>query len=88
VITKLSASSFKAQYKGVGTINGVAGYGFIVTVTDGGQIDTARIRVWNIATGVTVYDNEFDPRVPGNPTTITTNPTTVTAGGNIVVHDK
>jgi hypothetical protein len=81
LITRLSTSSVKAQYRGVGTINGTAGYSFNVTVIDGGQTDTARIRIWNTATNVTVYDNEA-PK-PDN-----ADPTTVTAGGNIVVHDK
>jgi uncharacterized repeat protein (TIGR01451 family) len=81
VITRLSSTSVKAQYQGTGTINGASGYGFIVTVIDGGQTDTARIRIWNKTTNVTVYDNEY-PK-PDN-----ADPTTVTAGGNIVVHDK
>ncbi|MEO5939611.1 MAG: hypothetical protein ABIZ72_01810, partial [Candidatus Limnocylindrales bacterium] len=81
VITRLSTTTVKAQYKGLGTINGAAGYSFIVTVIDGGQTDTARIRIWNTSTGVTVYDNEY-------PNPDSANPTTVTAGGNIVVHDK
>jgi hypothetical protein len=50
-------------------------------VIDGGQTDTARIRIWNTATNVTVYDNEY-PKPDG------ADPTTVTSGGNIVVHDK
>ncbi|HEX2754371.1 MAG TPA: hypothetical protein VHM48_02850, partial [Candidatus Limnocylindrales bacterium] len=81
VITRLSTTTVKAQYRGLGTINGAAGYGFIVTVIDGGQTDTARIRIWNTLTGATVYDNEY-------PKPDSANPTTITAGGNIVVHDK
>ena len=80
VITRLSTSTVKAQYQGSGTINGGGNYGFIVTVIDGGQTDTAD-RIWDKATDVTIYDNEF-PK-PDN-----ANPTTVTDGGNIVVHDK
>ena len=81
VITKLGNGNFKAQYQGSGTINGAGNYGFVVTVIDGGQTDTARIRIWNKTTGITVYDNEY-PK-PDN-----ADPTTITAGGNIVVHDK
>jgi hypothetical protein len=76
-------TGLKAQYKGSGTINGAGNFGFIVTVIDGGQTDTARIKIWDKSIGPSaiIYDNEFN--LPDN-----TNPTTVTAGGNIVVHSK
>ena len=72
---------FRAQYQGSGTINGSGNYGFLVTITDKGQIDTFRIRIWNKVGGAIVYDNEPGALDSGNPTTIT-------AGGNIVIHDK
>jgi hypothetical protein len=31
----VNAASARAQYKGVGTVNGVAGYGFMLTAIDG-----------------------------------------------------
>jgi hypothetical protein len=86
VITKLSATQVRAQYKGSGTINHAGDFAFLVTVVDGGQTDYARVKIWNKATMAVIYDNEY---VPGpNPYPDPSNPTTVTAGGNIVVHDK
>lgn len=67
----------KAQYKGSGTINGVAGYKFMLFATDGGNkgTDTFRIRIWSEVNGTetVVYDN-------GNETAL--------GGGSIVVHSK
>ena len=50
----------KAQYKGTGSVNGVPGYSFILTATDGqinggGGADKFRIKIWN--SGGVVYDN-------------------------------
>jgi hypothetical protein len=52
----------RAQYKGVGTINGAGDYGFLLTAIDGGllgggQPDRFRIKIWERATGLVVYDN-------------------------------
>jgi hypothetical protein len=52
----------KAQYKGIGTVNGAGNYGFLLTATDGdlpggGDIDKFRIKIWDRASGATVYDN-------------------------------
>jgi large repetitive protein len=70
----------RAQIQGSGTVNGVAGYGFLLTVTDGGQTDRFRMKIWNLTTPtVFIYDNE--PGIADN-----TNPATLAAGGNIVVH--
>ena len=50
----------KAQYKGVGTINGGGSYGFMLTAVDGGlDGDTFRVKIWDMATGDTVYDNRI-----------------------------
>ena len=51
-----------AQYKGVGTINGQAGYSFLLTARDGrqsggGGVDGFRIKITNISNGTVVYDN-------------------------------
>jgi large repetitive protein len=64
-----------AQYQGQGTVNGVAGYSFLVTATDGqavggGGVDRFRIKIWN--TGGVVYDNSAG--------------SDAIAGGNIVIH--
>lgn len=76
------AGTSKAQYKGVGTINGVAGYGFLLTAWDGGNSDDKfRIKIWDIGTGDTVYDNNFgasDDIDEANPQVI--------GGGSIVIH--
>jgi hypothetical protein len=58
----LVVAGAKAQYKGTGTVNGSGNYGFLLTATDGqlnggGGTDKFRIKVWDKATGATVYDN-------------------------------
>ena len=80
----LVVSGAHAQYKGTGTVNGVPGYGFLLTAVDGqisggGGVDKFRIKIWDVS-GV-VYDN-----VLGAPEDIDgANPTAITSG-NIVVH--
>jgi len=81
----LVVSGAKAQYKGVGTVNGAAGYSFLLTATDGdvlraGQPDRFRIKVWVTASGLIVYDN-----VPGASDDISVTPQAI-AGGSIVIH--
>jgi hypothetical protein len=52
--------STKASYKGEGTINGAGAYGFMLSVVDGGSTgDKFRIKIWNKATSVVVYDNQM-----------------------------
>lgn len=53
----LVVSGSKAQYKGTGTINGVAGYGFLLTATDG-DVDRLRMKIWERSTGTVIYDNQ------------------------------
>jgi hypothetical protein len=75
----------RAQFKGVGTINGSGSYGFLLTATDGqvsggGGIDKFRIKIWNQASGTVVYDN-----VPSASDDIdAANPQTL-GGGSIVI---
>lgn len=74
----------KAQYKGTGTINGKGSYGFIITVIDGkvnggGNVDRFRIRIWDKATGNTVYDNQLNAGDNANPTS-------ALGGGSITLH--
>ena len=57
----LVVAGARAQYKGTGAVNGVAGYSFLLTATDGqvaggGGVDRFRIKVW-AASGEIVYDN-------------------------------
>lgn len=73
----------KAQYKGKGTINGTGEYEFSVTAIDGAVtgngVDYFRIRIWDKATGIIMYDN--DPGIPDN-----ADPTVSLGGGSIVIH--
>ena len=63
-----------AKFKGVGTLNGEAGFLFQVWADDG-DTDTFRIRIWTEDGGIEtdVYDNGFGTEL---------------GGGNIVVHKK
>src|SRR6266581_7865386 len=64
----------KAQYKGVGTVNGVGNYGFILTAIDGeinggGGVDKFRIKIWDINNnGTIVYDNQLGASDSDTPT--------------------
>jgi PKD repeat protein len=81
----LVLSGTKAQYKGSGTINGSGDYGFMLTAIDGdlkskGSPDTFRIKIWDKASGITVYDNQ--PLASD-----TDDPTTALGGGSIQIHN-
>jgi Tol biopolymer transport system component len=74
----------KAQFKGTGSINGIGGYGFLVTVTDnqingGGEFDRFRIKIWDLETDIVVYDNQIDAGE-------TEDPSTEIGSGAIVIH--
>jgi hypothetical protein len=81
----LVVAGARAQYKGSGTVNGTAGYGFLLTVVDGqvtggGGVDKFRLKVWEVATSVVVYDN-----VLGVPDDVdVANPQAI-SGGSIVI---
>ncbi len=68
----------KAKFKGIGTINGAGVYGFMLTATDG-RPDMFRIKIWDTATGMVVYDNQM-----GEPDTTYFVP--AIGGGRIVVY--
>lgn len=68
----------KAIYKGTGTINGVSGYSFMLTATDGSP-DRFRIKIWETAGGTIVYDNQLGSGDGSDPTT-------ALSGGQIVIH--
>jgi PKD domain-containing protein len=81
----LVVSGARAQYKGAGTINGMAGYGFILTAIDGqvsggGGADKFRIKIWETATGTVVYDNQMAADDGADPTT-------VIGGGSIAIQN-
>ena len=82
----LVISGARAQYKGTGTINGSGNYSFLLTAIDGavaggGGTDKFRMKIWDTATGVVVYDNQMGTSDSGDPTT-------VISGGSIVIHAK
>jgi hypothetical protein len=76
----------QAQFKGTGSINGAGNYGFLVTALDGDNFgtkkpDAFRIKIWDIATGITVYDNQMGKSETGaDATTI--------SGGSIQIQAK
>jgi len=76
----------RAQFKGSGTINKAGNYGFMLTAIDGqinggGGIDKFRIKIWDKATGIIIYDNQMGDAD-------TANSTTAIAGGSIIIHTK
>ena len=82
----LVVAGCKAQYKGTGTVNGVAGYGFLLTAVDGDSCsskttDKFRIKAWLLSTGAIVYDNRM-----GSPDDLDSASPMGIAGGQIVIH--
>jgi hypothetical protein len=81
----LVVSGARAQYKGVGTINGSGNYGFMLTAIDAeltpsSDVDRFRIKIWDIANAdAVVYDNELGADDSSDPSTNI-------AGGSIVIH--
>lgn len=80
----LVVAGAKAQFKGLGSVNGVSGYSFLLTASDGqgngaGGVDKFRIKIWN-AEGI-VYDN----RLGSSDDIDTADPQTI-VGGSIVIH--
>jgi PKD repeat protein len=76
----------KAQYKGVGVINEQGDYGFLLTAVDGqinggGGVDRLRLKIWERATGVVVYDNA--PSVSDDLDGSNSQPL---GGGSVVIH--
>lgn len=82
----LVVAGVRAQFKGTGAVNGVSGYSFLLTLTDGqinggGGVDKFRIKVWDDR-GV-IYDTMI-----GYPEDMDgANPQTI-GGGNTVIHNK
>ncbi len=74
----------QAIYKGVGTINNVSGYSFMVSAIDGDMktnpvSDKFRIKIWNTSSGAIVYDNQLGQLE-------NVEATTALGGGSIVIH--
>ncbi|MEO5988177.1 MAG: FlgD immunoglobulin-like domain containing protein, partial [Candidatus Eisenbacteria bacterium] len=80
----LVVSGARAQYHGTGSVNGVAGYKFTLTATDGDligglEVDRLRIRIWSVASGGVAYDNQHGDSDSADPVT-------ALGGGSIVIH--
>jgi hypothetical protein len=80
----LVVAGARAQFKGVGAVNGVGTYGFMLTAVDGqlagrGVVDKFRMKIWDAATGAIVYDNQLGQ---GDTASLTT----AIAGGSITIH--
>jgi Tol biopolymer transport system component len=80
----LVVAGARAQYKGIGEINGAGGYGFMLTAIDGnlnggGGTDQFRIKIWDLVGGEVIYDNRLG-------SADNTNGLTVLSGGSIVIH--
>jgi hypothetical protein len=74
----VNGGSGRAQYKGEGTVNGAGNYGFILTAYDGSP-DRFRIKIWEVSSSSTVYDNKM-----GEPDT--SNDATALGSGSIIIH--
>lgn len=82
----LVVAGARAQFKGVGTVNNVPGFGFLLTAIDGqqnggGGKDKFRIKIWNIATEEIVYDNQIGKSDQGSDAT-------ELGGGSIIIHKR
>ena len=79
----LVVAGAKAQFKGMGTVNGAGDYGFILSAVDGqengGGVDKFRIKIWDVATGDVVYDNQMASADDAEAST-------ALGGGSIVIH--
>ncbi len=82
----LVVAGAKAQYRGIGTINGAGEYGFMLKAIDGqisggGGVDKFRIKIWDKATDQVIYDNKLGEADASNAAT-------ELGGGSIVIHSK
>jgi hypothetical protein len=80
----LVVSGARAQFKGVGSVNGSGNYGFMLTAVDGdrpggGGFDKLRLKIWDKENGdAVVYDNQMGASDRSEPTTIV-------RGGSIII---
>ncbi len=82
----LVVAGARAQFKGMGTINGAGDYGFLITAIDGDLnggrgSDRFRIQIWDRASGGVLYDNQVGADDAADPTT-------TLGGGSIVIHKR
>jgi predicted extracellular nuclease len=64
----LVVAGSKAQYKGVGTINGQGVFNFMLTADDNNP-DTFRLKIWDTA-GIVIYDNGSQQALGGGSITV------------------
>jgi PKD repeat protein len=75
----------KAMFKGVGTINGLGNYGFMISAVDEGltpstEFDLFRIKIWDMDNNdAVIYDNMLGAEDSADPIT-------ALGGGSIVIH--
>jgi hypothetical protein len=74
----VNGNSGRAQYRGVGTVNGGGNYGFMLTAFDG-STDRFRMKIWDVSSGTVIYDNQMN-----QPDTSTL--ATELGGGSIIIH--
>ena len=72
--------------RGTGSVNGVSGYDFLLTATDGDQqsgggADKFRITIWDTASNSVVYDSNYG----GSDDLASANPQAL-GSGSIVIH--
>lgn len=84
----LVIAGYKAQYRGTGTVNGAAGYNFLLTAYDGDlmtprQADKFRIKITTATGGTVIYDN----RIGASDDIDSANPEDI-AQGSIVIHSS
>lgn len=86
----LVVAGARAQYKGVGSVNGSAGFKFLLTAIDGALLaggkgdDRFRIKIWHTDASnmdIVDYDNQTDPLLEGGATE-----GSALGGGSIVIH--
>ena len=80
----LVVSGTKATYKGTGAVNGVSGFGFLLSAVDGDSgtatgVDRLRLKVWDLATDAIVYDNNLGGTDDAMPSTAVKGQVTVKA---------
>jgi hypothetical protein len=83
----LVVAGTRAQFKGVGTINGRGNYGFLLVAVDGGTggMDSFRMKIWDRDAGGSEDNTVFDN---GGETNTETLLNKISGGGSIVIHAK
>jgi len=74
----------RALYKGVGTIDGMGNYGFMLSAIDAAltpstDVDLFRIKIWDKTTNTLIYDTQLGAADNADPST-------PIGGGSIVIH--